>query len=259
MNEHCQIPRNRRIGMVNGKGAIRDAGDLPDLASEPAKDRRSDGSRHAAAGVDNDLERLGERRDVPQQTLLVRRDDGIIFSPSSRPLPKIPFLHPDPEVLDLRTVERLLADADLETVILRRIVTGGNLHPAVKIEMKKGKIEERSRTNTDIVDLKSGREKSLHHRLRVTIGCEAAIPSHGDSSPSVLSDDGPMNLAEEPGKVFVKIFFRQATDVIFPKNSRIHAFLHIFFRRANRAAKRIASLMLVPSARPFPAMSYAVP
>src|SRR3990170_5377305 len=131
MNEHCQILRNRRIGMVNGKGAIRDAGDLPDLASEPAKDRRSDGSRHPAAGIDNDFERPNQRRDVPQQTLLVRRDDGIIFSLSSPPLPKIPFLHPDPEVLNLRTVERLLADADLEAVVLRRIVTGGNLYPSV--------------------------------------------------------------------------------------------------------------------------------
>src|SRR3989304_1485001 len=244
MNEHCQILRNRRIGMVNGKSAIRDAGDPPALASEPAKDRGRDGSRHAAAGIDNDFERLGERRDVPQQTLLVRRDDGIIFSSSSRPLPKIPFLHPDPEVLNLRTVDRLLADADLETVILRRIVTGGNLHPAVKIEMKKGKIEERRRTNTDIVDLKSGREKSLHHRLRVTIGREAAIPSHSDSSPSVLSDDGSVNLAETPRKILIKVLFRQATNVILAKNRWIHALPHPLFRRANSAARRIASLML---------------
>ena len=138
-------------------------------------------------------------------------------------------------------------------------MAGRNFHPSIQIEMKKREIEQRGGTNTDVVDMQAGREETLNHRLCVAVGREAAIPSHGDASPTFIGDDRPMNLTEEPGKVPIKVLLRQTANVILAKDRWVHCFPYLLFCRANLAAKRIASFMLEPSALSFPAMSYAVP
>ena len=163
--------------------------------------------------------------------------------------------HLDADILNLLAIQGVFADTEFETVVLRRIVACRHFYPAIDVEMKQRKIEQRRGTNTDIVNLQPGRRQACDNGLCVRIGGRAAITPHRHPFAAPFGDDRAMHLAQEQREFFVEILFRQTPDVVLTKYRRIHFVLRFISRCANLAASRIASFMLDSSAFPLPAMS----
>ena len=186
---------------------------------------------------------------------MVGRHDLVAFQPSARLLAEIVPFHPGADLLDLLAIKGVLAEANLEAVVFGWVMARGNLNPAVDIEMKQRKIEQRRGTNAVIVDMQTRRNHAVDNRLGIRIGGRAAVAPDSDPLAAPGCDGRAVHLAEQQRKLLVEIFFRQAADVVFAKDGRVHRCFRRERWRASRAAKRIASFMLVASALPVPAMS----
>src|SRR5262249_21682197 len=108
---------------------------------------------------------------------------------------KLAAFHFGADILNLLAIQGVLANTEFEAVILRRIVARRHFYPAIDVEMKQRKIEERPGTDTDIVNVEPGRCQACNDGLCVTIRGYTAIASHGDPPATSFGDDCAMHLA----------------------------------------------------------------
>ena len=171
------------------------------------------------------------------------------------PFAEFATLHLAADLLNPLAVERVFALANFKAVVLRRIVAGGDLNAAVDIEMKQGKIEQRRRTNAD--DRKPAgpptpcRQSPLRHKHPKSPGSRAprSLACRPDRR---WRCHAPCRAATQtPGQNR----FRLGRECRIRETRRVHLFLRPEFCRAKRAARRIASFMLVSSALSLPAIS----
>ena len=155
--------------MMKWKAGIRHAGDLPDLTTQLAKNRRRHRPTDAAPGIDDHFEWTSQLGHVVKQTLVIRRHDFIALHLTARLFPILVSFHLGANFLDLLAVERVLAETDLKAVVFGRIVAGRDLNPAVDFEMEQRKIEQRAGTNADVVNVKSGASHAGNDRFGVRV------------------------------------------------------------------------------------------
>ncbi len=60
------------------------------------------------------------------------------------------------EVLEFLPINRLVADRDLESIKISRVMAGCDHHPAFPLEMEKGEIIDRCWTDADVRNMASG-------------------------------------------------------------------------------------------------------
>ena len=84
---------------------------------------------------------------------MIRRDDFVALHFTAGFLFKLISFHLASDVLDLLAIQGFFANAEFEAVVFRWIVARRHFYPAVHIEMKQRKIEQRRRANADVVNL----------------------------------------------------------------------------------------------------------
>src|SRR6476620_12503955 len=72
-------------------------------------------------------------------------------------------------------MDGLFADADLESVVFRRVVTASDHDAAVDRQLKEGEIDQRGRTDSDIDHVHPTRQQSLDQGIEQARRAESAI------------------------------------------------------------------------------------
>ena len=83
--------------------------------------------------------------------------------------------------LDLGAVDGRAADADLEAVVLGRVVAAGDLDGAVEVEVEEREVGDRRRADAEVDDVEAGLEQALAERRGVGVGGEAAVAADADA------------------------------------------------------------------------------
>ena len=142
----------------------------------------------------------------------------------SRPRPSVKFSLFDEgkDGLDVFAVDRVEAEAELEAVVLGGIVAGGDHDAAVFFQLLDRKVKNRRRAHPDIGHVTAGRQESLDQFLRIGLGGQAAVASHGDTAGVVPAQKGSHATADQ-GRVRRRhVLAGDAPDVILPEHLWIH-------------------------------------
>src|SRR6185369_7728144 len=118
--------------------------------------------------------------------------------------------------LDLGAMNGGAADADLEAVVLGRIVAAGHLNRAVEIELEEREVADRGWAGAEIDDLEPGFEQSAADFGSVSVGSQAAIAPDADASPpdsAALGDVGGIAAPERVREGGVEVALGGAADV----------------------------------------------
>jgi len=135
---------------------------------------------------------------------------------------KITVRHEGAKALNLSPVYGVEPVADLEAVVLGRIMTGGDHDPAVPVQMADGEVENRGRHNPDVNHLKAGGQHACHQAIPEKLGAEAAVPADHRVSFLLARQVGAKSFSEEDHILLLNLFPDDAPDVVFTKGIRIH-------------------------------------
>ena len=94
----------------------------------------------------------------------------------------------------------------------------GNFDSTVRVEMIQREIKQRCRTDTDVDDLKAGRDQSGNDSLGVTFGSSPAISANTDAGTTGLIDNCAVHFAKQKSKIFIELFLCHTADVVFAKD-----------------------------------------
>src|SRR4029077_19703282 len=154
--------------------------------------------------------------------LVIGRNDFVALNFAASFFLELISFHLDADILNLLAIQGVFANTEFETVVLRRIVACRPFYPAIGVEMKQRKIEQRRGTNADIVTLQPRRCQASNDSLCIRIrGCTAIAP-HRHPFAAPFGDDRAMHLAEEQREFYVEILFRQTPNIVLTKNRRIN-------------------------------------
>src|SRR5437667_11310621 len=180
------------------EAAVQVAEELAHPRPEPAVDARRNRARRAVAGVDHDLDLAREASHPPGDVLLVDGHDGAALDRSPAGL-ELAGLDAPAQVLDLPAVQRLLAEAELEAVVVRRVVAAGHLDAAVQVPVEEREVHERRGADADVEHLEAGRRDARGDRGRVALGGEATVAAYRPHAPAGLGGEGADGLAQVAG------------------------------------------------------------
>ena len=207
--------------MVVGKATIQVTEQLGHLTAQGTKDRRRHrpGCRVARIHYHSNLSR--QASELPADELLIGRNDGRgpLFSLARG---KNTSLDQPAQLLDFLPVDGDLAQADLEPVVFRGIVTASDLQTAVEIIVVERKIHQWGGAYPDVKHIEPGRAQPLAQRGCVLVRGQAAVPSHRHSLLALPERIGAIRLAQGEGKIAVKVCVGNATDVVLTKDGWIH-------------------------------------
>src|SRR5262249_43082737 len=125
------------------------------------------------------------------------------------------------QVLDLLAVQRLLADADLEAVVVGRVVAAGHLDAAVQVPVEEGEVEQRRGADPDVEHPEPGRRDALGGRRPVAVGGEAAVGPEGHRVLARLDGEGAEHLPEATREVGVEVLLGDSADVVLAEDGGI--------------------------------------
>jgi hypothetical protein len=165
------------------------------------------------------LPALSERQ-VPLHVGAVRRDDveGSGGPGARREL--APLDHPA-ELLDLLAVEGALSQAELEPVVLRRVVGAGDLAGAVDARERVGReVDERRRHDAEVDHVAAGGEERLDQLLVEALARLAAVPPDDDVLSPRGAHLGPERLADEEDRLRGQVLVHEAADVVLAEEGR---------------------------------------
>ena len=221
-DQGTHVVGDRRVGVVVREAAIRVAEQLAHPRPEPAVDVRRDRARRPVAGVDHDVDRAREAAHPPGDVVLVDGHDGAALD---RPAARLQLagLEAPAQVLDLLAVEGLLAEAELEAVVVRRVVAAGHLDAAVQVPMEEREVHERCGADADVEHLEAGRRDARGHRGRVAIGGEATVAAYRHHAPAGLGGEGAEGVAQAAREVGVEVPLGDAADVVFAEDGGIQS------------------------------------
>ena len=145
-----------------------------------------------------------------------------VARPAGRRRAERPLLDPLAQLLDLGAVDGALAADDLEAVVLRRIVAGGDHHAAVGAQVKDREVEPRRMDHADVDDVDPGRQQ-----LALEGGMDArrrdpAVPPQRDAAGARVGEVGAGRAAEVGHEVVGEVALGDATDVVLAKDSGVH-------------------------------------
>ena len=208
--------------MVVREAAVHLGEQLGHPGAEPPVDRGRHRSGGTVAGVDDDVDRAREPADVLDHEVLIDRPHRPDLGRTGA-LPEAPRLDPAPEVLDLLAVERLLAEADLEAVVVGGVVAARHLDAAVQVPVEEREVEERRRADADVDHREPGRANAVGQGRRVAVGGEPAVAADAHPPPARLAGERAEGPAERGGEAGVEVALRHAPDVVLAEDRRIHS------------------------------------
>ena len=137
---------------------------------------------------------------------------------SSRPVPSgaPPGLDVPAQRLDLGAVDGGAADADLEAVVLGRVVAAGDLDGAVEIEVEEGEVDHRRRADAEVDDVESRLEQPRWDRSPTNI-VSTAIFGDGGAAAVLVGEHHP-----RAGTGLVRV--RDAESLFFPGTTHLMGF-----------------------------------
>src|SRR6185503_15195617 len=128
---------------------------------------------------------------------------------------------PTPEVLDLVAVQRFASEAELEAVVVGRIVAAGDLDAAVEVPMEDREVDEGCGHDAELDDPEPGRAETVDQGGRICIRGEPAVASDAHAPRVALEGQRAEGPAERAGELRVEIPLGDATDVVFAKDRRV--------------------------------------
>src|SRR5262249_52604291 len=132
-------------------------------------------------------------------------------------------LDPSPGVLDLLAVERLLAEAHLEAIVLGRIVAPRHLDAAPAAPVEEREVHERRRAGAQGDDREPTGDQPLAEGGGVAIRGETAVPAHAHPSLAGLEGQRAEGEAERTGEGGIEIMLRDAPNVVLPEDGRVQS------------------------------------
>jgi len=83
-------------------------------------------------------------------------------------------------VLDIAAINRALFQAELESVVLGRIVRAGDLDSTDNVEVVLSPVSNRSRDDSDIDDVDTTGKETAYERLVQSLAARTIIPANRD-------------------------------------------------------------------------------
>ena len=199
-----------------GETAIRltELGD--DLGPEAAQNLHAEFATGAIATVDNNPQRPCEVH-TRSNGLDIGGDD-VVVAPDAPAFDELATLEYLPELLDFRPVDGRGADNDLEAVVLRRIVAGGNHDPGLPSELLDGEIKNGRRNHADACNVDTGCEKAFHQRIMVGPRTMAAVIADHRRINALLPEERATGSSETFDPFNIEIHIYKTTDVVRPEH-----------------------------------------
>src|SRR5262249_34672489 len=148
--------------------------ELRDVGAEAAVNRGRHWAGRAVAGVDDDLDRTPELAHVLDDVVLVFPENRLLLARPFRRTER-PRFEAAAHVLDLVAVQRLAAEAELEAVVVGRVVAARDLDAAVEPPMEDREVHERRRDGPELDHVEPGRPEAADQRGRVRVRREPAV------------------------------------------------------------------------------------
>ena len=115
-------------------------------------------------------------------------------------------------------MQGILAETELEAVVLGRIVTGGDHHPAAHRQREEGEIEQGRRANADIHHIEPAPQQALQQRLPHHGRAGPPIAAHSDGFGARAHSAGAVGAPDLLGQLDRQILSHNAADVVFPED-----------------------------------------
>ena len=160
--------------MVIGKHSVHLAVQLGGLASKGLDQVRGDQAPRSVAAVDRHAN-LSGKPDLVPYVLQIRGND-IRRRDVAGALRKVAPVDQIVKPPDSVAVDRVGPDADLEPVVLGRIVAPGNHHASIAPEMKYGKVKQGRGNDPDVDHGNTAGAHAGSERIAVGIGARTAVP-----------------------------------------------------------------------------------
>ena len=205
--------------MMVGKAAV----DVGEQQLVPARQAGGHGLERlaggAVAGIPHHVERPA-RAKIAHQPVDIGIQQGRLAARTLR-VGEGAFGRELAQLLDLRAVQRLLAEHHLEAVVARRVVRAGDLQAAVGREMVHREIHHRGRAATDPKDLDAAALQTVRQGLGELGRAQAAIESEADPTTAPGPQHGRIGPAQR-----MRIRRRQRladdpADVVLAQDRRI--------------------------------------
>src|SRR5262249_45164483 len=161
-----------------------------------------------------------ERSHRGRYVVLIDRDDlARLDAPGTTP--QRPALDQVAQSLDLLAVQGLWADAELEAVVVGRVVAAGHLHTAAESPVPDREVDQWCRTHAEVRHVHARAGDSFAQGGGVPVGGEPAVTPDAEKRRALLGRHGRECTPEQPGEVGVEVALRDAADVVFAEDRRI--------------------------------------
>ena len=229
---------DRRVRMMVGEAPVHLGVEFDRLEPEPFHQRRRDHPAASVAAVHDDLE---SRRE------LELRHDEIVVVGNHRALgeralragrDKIAPLDYFAQPLNLRAVNRRRSHAQLEAVVLGRVMTAGDHHAAVHLPAQHRKIKQRRRHHADVDHVDARAEQALGQPIAQAVRRQPAIAAERDRFFPRAMQQRCVAAPEIDHERVVEIVRDDAADVVLAEDLRIHYRQSV---RANRSVQDVCA------------------
>ena len=160
-----QVLLHEWVGLVREAGGVVEQNLLDGQVLLAVENLRHHQAGHAVAGVDGDLDRVGQVEEL-EDVLLVRRPDvGLLARPLLAGVGAVGELRGD--ALDVLEAGRLadglgLGAADLEAVVVGGVVAGGRLHAADGVVVVDGEVDAARVDHAHVDHVHAGGADAVH-------------------------------------------------------------------------------------------------
>src|SRR5512133_2489393 len=209
-----EVLLDRRIGVVVREPAVHLDEERDDVDPERLEEGDGDDAARPVAGVDHHLEPPLPELEAPLHLGAVRRDD-VVAPDAPRAGSELALLDDPAQLLDLLAVEGALPEAELEAVVLRRVVRPGDLTGAVDPrERVRREVDERRRHHAEVDDVAAGGAERGDELAVEAIARLATVTPHDDGLPAGGAHLRPERLPDERDRLLRQVLVHEPADVV---------------------------------------------
>ena len=220
--EHRSLERGEvlllhRVRVVVGKAAVRLAVKRNDLGPGALQQGLGHQPGRAVAAVEHHLDPAGELRQAGEGIEVAGLN--VVRRGQAPALREIVRGQQPGHLLDLAGVDGASARPDLEAVVLRRVVAGGDHDPGVVVQMPDGEIADRGGHHAQKQHVHAGACQPGHQAVLEAGGGQAAVAPDNGPARAARQEIRPAGAAQLLHPVGVEVLTHNAPDVIGAKNA----------------------------------------